>query len=98
MKKVIFCFFFALCATFVMANNSEPVKMTSTEPVNSETSTKLNPFPEKVVQGCTYCSSCNGIIICVTCNCNNCEDALRGLAAGLCGISFECCYETTPKK
>jgi hypothetical protein len=82
-----------------MANNTEPVKTISTEPVKTESSIILKNVPEKVTEGCTYCSSCHGITYCVTCTCvvSNCNDALRGLAAGLCAISFECCYEATPK-
>jgi hypothetical protein len=96
MKKVIFCFFFALCATLVMANNTEPVKMGRLNDVKSENVPTLESKKVNVLEGCTYCGRCNNVTVCVTCTCNNCDAAINALYVALCSISDNCCYGTTP--
>lgn len=96
MKKTVVLVLFTIWTTFIFANTNDP-KLANNQlpPSGIDKSVKSEEF--KPVEGCTYCSACKGIIVCVTCPCDNCGSALNALQAALCTISPYCCYDSTPK-
>lgn len=92
MKKLFLLFTFALMASFASANNPiVPPAPNNVSPVPIEkllVAQEETPKPVPEAQ-CTYCSTCNGLIVCVSGPCGA-QSTFDGLYNALCGMG--CCY------